>query len=192
MFGGCRDGVEALFCESPPVGLGHGTVEIDLDRRREEQVVGDRPGPDDEVGPGRAHCVLGQGSHGRRIVGMPNECCRTEVLGQTGRGGRLSTGRSGHASLCVATTQRVAHIARQGNEVTIGLSILIAASGAILRYAVADNIDNVDLRMVGLILMIAGAVGLLAGLIMTGLRRRDAVVVDNPRVVRRTHDERVA
>ena len=75
---------------------------------------------------------------------------------------------------------------------TIGLSILIAASGAILRYAVADNIDNVDLRMVGLILMIAGAVGLLAGLIMTGLRRRDAVVVDNPRVVRRTHDERVA
>ena len=75
---------------------------------------------------------------------------------------------------------------------TIGLSILIAASGAILRYAVADNIENVDLRMVGLILMIAGAVGLLAGLIMTGLRRRDTVVVDNPRVVRRTHDERVA
>ena len=34
---------------------------------------------------------------------------------------------------------------------TIGLSILIAATGAVLRYAVADNVENVDLRMVGLI-----------------------------------------
>ena len=75
---------------------------------------------------------------------------------------------------------------------TIGLSIVIAATGAILRYAVADNIDNVDLRMVGLILMIAGAVGLLAGLIMAGVRRRDTVVVDRPQVVRRSHDEGVA
>jgi hypothetical protein len=75
---------------------------------------------------------------------------------------------------------------------TIGLSILIAASGAVLRYAVADNVDGVDLRMVGLILMIAGAVGLVAGLIMEGLRRRSTVAVDGPRVVRRTSDERVA
>jgi len=73
---------------------------------------------------------------------------------------------------------------------TIGLSILIAAAGAILRYAVADNIDNVDLRMVGLILMIAGAVGLVAGLIMAATHRRD-VVVDGPRTVRRTYDEPV-
>jgi hypothetical protein len=67
---------------------------------------------------------------------------------------------------------------------TIGLSILIAATGAVLRYAVADNIDSVDLRMVGLILMIAGAVGLVAGLILTATRRRDAVVVDRPGTVR--------
>jgi hypothetical protein len=70
---------------------------------------------------------------------------------------------------------------------TIGLSILIAATGAVLRYAVADNIDNVDLRMVGLILMIAGAVGFVAGLIATAARRRDAVVVDRPVV--RTYEE---
>ncbi|MBV9953526.1 MAG: hypothetical protein JO291_16345 [Acidimicrobiia bacterium] len=69
---------------------------------------------------------------------------------------------------------------------TIGVSILIAAVGAILRYAVADHIDNVDLRMVGLILMIAGAVGLIAGLIATIAHRRD-VVVDRPVV--RTYDE---
>ena len=75
---------------------------------------------------------------------------------------------------------------------TIGLSILIAATGAVLRYAVADNIENVDLRMVGLILMIAGVVGLLLGLVMAGIRRRDTVVVDRPGVVRRTYDEPVA
>jgi hypothetical protein len=69
---------------------------------------------------------------------------------------------------------------------TIGISILIAAAGAILRYAVADNIDNVDLRMVGLILMIAGAVGFVVALITTVARRRD-VVVDRPVV--RTYEE---
>ena len=74
---------------------------------------------------------------------------------------------------------------------TIGLSILIAATGAILRYAVADNVDNVDLRMVGLILMIAGAVGLVAGLVMSAARRR--TVVERPGTVRRTYyDEPVA
>ena len=75
---------------------------------------------------------------------------------------------------------------------TIGLSILIAATGAVLRYAVADNVENVDLRMVGLILMIAGVVGLLLGLVMAGVRRRDTIVVDRPGVLRRTHDEPVA
>jgi hypothetical protein len=78
-----------------------------------------------------------------------------------------------------------------GVDMTIGVSILVAAIGAILRYAVADNVDNVDLRMIGLILMIAGAVGLVAGVIMAAARRRD-VVVDRPGVVvRRTYDDPV-
>jgi hypothetical protein len=72
---------------------------------------------------------------------------------------------------------------------TIGVSILIAAAGAILRYAVADHVDNVDLRMVGLILMIAGAIGFIVSLIATIARRRD-VVVDRP-VVRTYDDQRV-
>ncbi len=54
----------------------------------------------------------------------------------------------------------------------IGLSILLGAVGAILRYAVSDQVDDVDLRMIGLILMIAGAVGLVAGLIQLASRRR--------------------
>lgn len=73
---------------------------------------------------------------------------------------------------------------------TIGMSILVAAIGAILRYAVADHVDNVDLRMVGLILMIAGAVGLVAGLIMAAANRR--TVAGGNVVVRRTYDEPVA
>ncbi len=54
----------------------------------------------------------------------------------------------------------------------IGLSIFLGVVGAILRYAVADQVDDVDLRMIGLILMVAGAIGLVAGLIQTAGRRR--------------------
>lgn len=55
---------------------------------------------------------------------------------------------------------------------TIGVSIFLGAVGAILRYAVADQVDNVDLRMVGLILMVAAAVGLVVGLMQLATRRR--------------------
>ena len=56
---------------------------------------------------------------------------------------------------------------------TIGVSILVMAVGAILKFAVADNIEDVDLQAVGVILMIAGAIGLVAGLIMTAMQRRE-------------------
>ena len=49
---------------------------------------------------------------------------------------------------------------------TIGASIFLMAAGAILRFAVEDNISGVDLSMVGLILIAAGAVGFLAGMAM--------------------------
>ncbi|CAN5595352.1 hypothetical protein BH10ACT1_BH10ACT1_17460 [soil metagenome] len=55
---------------------------------------------------------------------------------------------------------------------TFGVSIFLGAVGAILRYAVADQVDNVDLRMIGLILMVAGLVGLVVGLIQLATRRR--------------------
>ncbi len=61
---------------------------------------------------------------------------------------------------------------------TIGASIFLAAIGAILRYAVEDRISGIDLSMVGLILIIAGAVGLIAGLAMLyGPRDRDRDVI---------------
>ncbi|HYI62941.1 MAG TPA: DUF6458 family protein [Acidimicrobiales bacterium] len=56
---------------------------------------------------------------------------------------------------------------------TIGTSIFLLAVGAILRFAVADSWDGVDLAVVGLILMACGAIGLLFGLIqMASTRRR--------------------
>jgi hypothetical protein len=49
---------------------------------------------------------------------------------------------------------------------TVGGSIFLIAVGAILRYAITDTISGIDLATVGLILMIAGIVGLLIGLFM--------------------------
>ena len=57
---------------------------------------------------------------------------------------------------------------------TIGSGIFLIAVGAILRYAVTDSISGVDLTTVGLILIIAGAVGLLIGLFMLTTARREA------------------
>jgi hypothetical protein len=57
--------------------------------------------------------------------------------------------------------------------VTIGSSIFLIAVGAILRYAVTESVSGIDLGVVGLILMIAGAVGLVIGLYMMTVARRD-------------------
>lgn len=46
------------------------------------------------------------------------------------------------------------------------------AVGAILRFAVSDSIEGVDLQTVGLILLIAGAVGLVIGIWMALATRR--------------------
>ena len=55
---------------------------------------------------------------------------------------------------------------------TVGTSLFVLAAGAILRYAVSDSIKDVDLATIGLILMIAGAVGLVIGLWMALAARR--------------------
>jgi Domain of unknown function (DUF6458) len=55
---------------------------------------------------------------------------------------------------------------------TIGGSILLIVAGAILRYAITWSPNYVDLRLVGLILMIAGAAGLIIALTLLFMRRR--------------------
>ena len=68
---------------------------------------------------------------------------------------------------------------------TIGASIFLIAVGAILMYAVDVTVSGLEIQTVGLILMIAGAVGLLIGLFLLASasgRRRD--VYDDREVVR--------
>lgn len=64
---------------------------------------------------------------------------------------------------------------------TYGAAIVIAAIGAILRYAVADTVEGVDLKLIGLILIIAGAVGLVVGLVQSLSSRRTEVVYEDRR-----------
>lgn len=56
---------------------------------------------------------------------------------------------------------------------TIGSSIFLIAVGAILRYAVTATVSGVDIQVVGLILMVAGVIGLVIGLFMMTAGRRD-------------------
>ncbi len=76
----------------------------------------------------------------------------------------------------------------------IGASVFLIALGAILAFAVEYSVSGIDLATVGYILMIAGAIGLIASLaLINGLwgSRRSTVVDDDyvdagpRRVVRR-------
>lgn len=66
----------------------------------------------------------------------------------------------------------------------IGVSVFLIAIGAILAFAVNVSAQGVDLDTVGVILMIVGAIGLLASLLFWsgfspyGGRRDDVVVRD--------------
>jgi Domain of unknown function (DUF6458) len=68
----------------------------------------------------------------------------------------------------------------------IGTSLFLIAVGAILRYAVSDSLEAIDLQTVGLILMVVGIVGLLISLFMMTLWNRGNSTV----VERRTVDRR--
>ncbi|WP_311245071.1 DUF6458 family protein [Microbacterium sp. WCS2018Hpa-23] len=54
---------------------------------------------------------------------------------------------------------------------TIGTGIALFVIGAILAFAVNVQIEWIDLNMVGYILMVAGAIGLIIGVIMLVVRR---------------------
>ena len=55
---------------------------------------------------------------------------------------------------------------------TIGGSIFLIAIGAILYFATSWQLANVDLNTVGLILMIAGAAGLVLGFVLRSMAYR--------------------
>ena len=62
----------------------------------------------------------------------------------------------------------------------IGLSLLLIAAGAILRFAVSAHVNGLALGTIGLILIVVGAIGLLLSLFLWGPWSR-----------RRVHRERV-
>jgi hypothetical protein len=53
----------------------------------------------------------------------------------------------------------------------MGTGLVLVAIGAILRYAVQDSINDIDLQTVGLILIIIGAVAFVVGAIYAFGRR---------------------
>jgi hypothetical protein len=61
---------------------------------------------------------------------------------------------------------------------TMGTGLLLFAVGAILRYAVNDEWDAVNLETVGLILMVVGVVAFVVGAIYAFGHRNDRVVVE--------------
>jgi Domain of unknown function (DUF6458) len=79
---------------------------------------------------------------------------------------------------------------------TIGISIFLIAVGAILRYATNFDVQDVSVDTVGLILMIAGAAGLLLGFLQEMIwsdRAKKRAVVEQPvaqeRVVERRPED---
>lgn len=60
----------------------------------------------------------------------------------------------------------------------IGVSVFLIAVGAILTFAVHASVTGIGLHTVGIILMIAGALGLLVTLTIFAPRRRATVVDD--------------
>jgi hypothetical protein len=69
----------------------------------------------------------------------------------------------------------------------LGTSLFLIAVGAILRYAVSDSLEGIDIPTIGLILMIVGIVGMLISLFQMTLWDRDRRrgVVEERRVVER-------
>ena len=57
----------------------------------------------------------------------------------------------------------------------IGVSVFLIAVGAILKFALNLRVGEVDIDVVGWILMGAGAIGLVVALIIGGRHRREVV-----------------
>jgi hypothetical protein len=67
----------------------------------------------------------------------------------------------------------------------IGTALFLIAVGAILRFAVSDSIEGIDIPTIGLILMIVGILGLVISFFMMTLWNRDRDVVERRTVDRR-------
>jgi hypothetical protein len=67
----------------------------------------------------------------------------------------------------------------------IGVSVFMLAVGAVLAFAVNASVPNATLDLIGVILMIAGGIGLLVSLAFASSRRDDTYVEEH--VIERDH-----
>lgn len=76
---------------------------------------------------------------------------------------------------------------------SIGVGIFLMVVGAVLAFAVRDSWDAVNLQVVGFILLLAGAAGIVLSFYITNRRRRvetnaiDPAVEEEYRVVEEHH-----
>lgn len=68
----------------------------------------------------------------------------------------------------------------------IGVSVFLLALGAILAFAVDYEVSGLDINVIGVILMVCGAIGLLLTMLVFG--RRDRGGIAEERVVTRERD----
>jgi hypothetical protein len=67
---------------------------------------------------------------------------------------------------------------------SIGSSIFLIALGAILKFAVHASVSGISVQTVGVILMVAGVLGLVLSLLwLSSARRRGVVVAERRDVV---------
>ena len=56
---------------------------------------------------------------------------------------------------------------------SVGFSVFLVLAGAIMRFAVTWSPDNVNLQVIGVILMIGGGIGLVVSIALMVMRNRD-------------------
>jgi hypothetical protein len=61
----------------------------------------------------------------------------------------------------------------------IGVSVFMLAVGAVLAFAVNASVPNANLDLIGVILMVAGGIGLLVSLAFASSRRDDTYVEEH-------------
>jgi hypothetical protein len=62
----------------------------------------------------------------------------------------------------------------------IGVSVFLIAVGAILLFAIHATVSGIAIHTVGVILMIAGAIGLVVTMVIFAPRRRASLIADVP------------
>ncbi len=74
----------------------------------------------------------------------------------------------------------------------IGTSVVVMAIGAVLTFAVeTDSTEGFNINTIGIILMVAGAIGLVWALLMTNRRSVAGTTVVEERPVRRVYEDPV-